>query len=1011
MPRIPDTEIERIKREVDLVALIQSKGIECRKHGSKDLAAKCPFHEDDTASLIVTPHKNIWHCMGCGKAGSVFDFVMAYEGMSFRHAYEVLAQGDVKSLMRAGPPVKRAFTPKLESPVTFDADDYTVTGQVIDYYHQRLKQVPLALDYLKKRGLTEEAIDAFRIGYADRTLGLRLPSAETKAGGEIRERLKKIGLLRAESGHEHFNGCVTFPIISAAGITEVYGRKVYNNLRPGTHYHLYLPGPHVGIFNAAALTASREIIVCESIIDALTFWCAGFRHVTCIYGTEGFTDELEQALLAHKTERVYLAYDRDKAGDRAADRDAARFLAKGIECYRIRFPQGMDANDYARKVGPPDKSLRLLIQSAEWLGKGKAPEKPSVPPPVEPTPVVSLAKEESSSEIEELCSAENSTPAPSSLVAAKLAADAEDESATNEKKAPLAPEPVPVERSGEDITVTLGERSYRVRGLDKNNSFEVLRVNLRLMYNGLYHVNVIDLYQARQRQHYIEEAARETLLEAELIKRDLGKLLLKLEELQEERIKSPLAPADPGVAIGASEREEALALLRDPHLLERILADFDACGIVGERTNKLTGYLAAISRKLDRPLAIIIQSTSAAGKSALMEAVLSFVPDEEKIKYSAMTGQSLYYLGEKDLQHKVLAIVEEEGAEKASYALKLLQSEGELTIASTSKDDQGRLKTEEYHVEGPVMIFLTTTAVDVDEELLNRCIVLTVDESREQTEAIHQLQREAETLAGLQRKLDRDHVWRIHRNAQRLLRPLHVVNSYAPRLTFLSDRTRTRRDHMKYLTLIRTMALLHQHQRTIKTLPSGTEYIDVTLEDITAANRIAHEVLGRSLDELPPQTRKLLGLLDAMVRRKCHDEKMEPCDLLFSRRQVRDWTGWGNTQLRIHLDRLVELEYLLPHRGSRGQSFVYELLFDGNMQTGQPQLVGLIDPHTLGYDKKLAGVNGDVVGPKRPQNGAVAGLDRGDQSPANSHEPKVYHLRNGSEALPTQARRVAAVAS
>jgi hypothetical protein len=392
------------------------------------------------------------------------------------------------------------------------------------------------------------------------------------------------------------------------------------------------------------------------------------------------------------------------------------------------------------------------------------------------------------------------------------------------------------------------------------------------------------------------------------------------------------------------EREEALALLRDPHLLERILRDFDLCGIVGERTNKLTGYLAAVSRKLDRPLAIIIQSTSAAGKSSLMEAVLSFVPEEEKIKYSAMTGQSLYYLGEKDLKNKILAIAEEEGAEKASYALKLLQSEGELTIASTSKDDQGRLRTEEYHVEGPVMIFLTTTAVDVDEELLNRCIVLTVDESREQTEAIHQLQREAETLAGLQRKLDRDQVWKVHRNAQRLLRTLHVVNPHAPRLTFLSDRTRTRRDHLKYLTLIRTMALMHQHQRPIQTLPNGTEYIEATREDIAAANRIAHEVLGRSLDELPPQTRKLLALLQTMVQQKSRELKMEPGDFRFSRRQVRDWIGWGNTQLKIHLGRLEDFEYLAIHRSPHQvQGYFYELLYDGRAGDGGRFLPGLID--------------------------------------------------------------------
>ena len=174
-----------------------------------------------------------------------------------------------------------------------------------------------------------------------------------------------------------------------------------------------------------------------------------------------------------------------------------------------------------------------------------------------------------------------------------------------------------------------------------------------------------------------------------------------------------------------------------------------------------------------------------------------------------MTGQSLFYFGDKDLKHKILAIVEEEGARHASYALKLLQSEGQLTIASTGKDaTTGQMVTKEYKVEGPVMILTTTTAIDIDEELLNRCLVLSVDESREQTRAIHNAQRQAETLQGLVKRLEKKDVLRVQRNAQRLLKPVEVINPYAGQLTFLDDQTRTRRDHKKYLTLIRAIAFL-----------------------------------------------------------------------------------------------------------------------------------------------------------------------------------------------------------
>ena len=160
-------------------------------------------------------------------------------------------------------------------------------------------------------------------------------------------------------------------------------------------------------------------------------------------------------------------------------------------------------------------------------------------------------------------------------------------------------------------------------------------------------------------------------VEENTVKNDLGRVLLQLEELQDKHIEALTAPKDVQPLMTAEEKQAALRFLRDPHLLDRIVADFQ---VVGETTNKLVGYLAAVSRKLDQPLAVILQSSSAAGKTALMEAVLSFVPPEDQVKYSAMTGQALFYMGESNLKHKILAIVEEEGAERASYALKLCKA-------------------------------------------------------------------------------------------------------------------------------------------------------------------------------------------------------------------------------------------------------------------------------------------------------------------------------------------------
>ena len=965
MARIPEHEVERLKKEISVQRLAEAQGVKLRRHGA-DLLGKCPFHNDRTPSLVITPAKNLWHCLGaCNTGGTAIDWVMRANGISFRHAVEMLRQDYLPLAADPIQPVKTGTVRKLPPPVARNADDHELLSQVVGYYNETLRQSPEALKYLESRGLkSAEIIDRFRLGFANRTLGYRLPAKNRAAGADMRGRLQKLGILR-ESGHEHFNGSLVIPVINAEGdVVEMYGRKVTRNLREGTPDHLYLPGAHAGVWNEEALIVSKEIILCEALIDALTFWVAGFRNVTASYGVNGFTADHRAAFEKYGTERVYIAYDRDEAGNNAAAKLAEELRQMGIECFRVLFPKDMDANAYALKVQPAAKSLGVLLNKAEWLGKSQRPAPRTLEPVIEPLPAETkaAAKEEIIAAEPVEVEIESGTVAPAEVALEAESAAIEEEVlplAAESEPASAAPAPVidvPVEMRGEDIFLQQGERRYRIRGLHKNLSYELMKVNVLVSGRtprgeSAFHVDTLDLYSARQRSGFTKQGAEELGIKEEVLRRDLGRVLLKLEELQDEQIKRALQPKEEAVTLSEDDRAEALALLRDPRLLERIVEDFARCGVVGEETNKLVGYLGVVSRHLESPLAVIVQSSSAAGKSSLMEAVLAFLPDEQRVQYSAMTGQSLFYMGEADLKHKVLAIVEEEGAHNAAYALKLLQSEGELTIASTGKDPAtGRHITHQYKVEGPVMIFLTTTAINLDEEMLNRCMVLTVNEDREQTQAIHRVQREAQTVEGLLRRQDRAAVLAVHRNAQRLLKPVPVVNPYARELTFRDSQTRTRRDHMKYLTLIRSVALLHQHQRPRKTVEHNgraVEYIEVTVNDIAVANRLAHEVLGRSLDELPPQTRRLLLAVDEMVTAECERAAMARSDYRFSRRDVRETTGWGDTQLKIHLHRLEELEYLLIHRGGRGQSIVYELVFTRPKDGGKPVLGGLIDVEKL----------------------------------------------------------------
>ena len=1035
MARIPEHEVERLKREVSVQRLAEARDIKLTRHGA-DLIGKCPFHNDRTPSLVITPKKNLWHCLGaCNAGGTAIDWVMRANGVSFRHAVELLRADHLPMADAPIQPVKHGTVRQLPPPVAREADDRVLLLQVVDYYNETLKQSPEAMKYLQSRGLqSPEIIDRFKLGFANRTLGLRLPAKNRAAGAELRGRLQKLGVYR-ESGHEHFNGSLVIPVLNIAGeVVEMYGRKITPNLREGTPDHLYLPGDHAGVWNEEALAASKDIVLCEALIDALTFWTAGIRNVTASYGVNGFTADHRAAFEKYGTERVYIAYDRDEAGDKAAAKLAKELMEMGIECFRVLFPKSMDANEYARKVQPAAKSLGVLLNKAEWLGKGQQPEPRSIEPiviepvseemplEIEPEPMPEPAIEPEPAEIEAAAKEQiieeksiqaeieadaatpiEEEPAPTDILIENvplLAAEPEPVAPQEPAAVPAPTIDVPVEMRGDDIFLTQGDRRYRVRGLNKNMSYELLKVNVLVSGRttrgeSAFHVDTLDLYSARQRSVFTKQASEELGLKEEVLRRDLGRVLLKLEELQDEQIKQALAPKEEAVRMTEHEQNEAMELLRDPRLLERIVEDFARCGVVGEETNKLVGYLGVVSRHLEAPLAIIVQSSSAAGKSSLMEAVLAFMPEEQRVQYSAMTGQSLFYMGETDLKHKVLAIVEEEGAHSAAYALKLLQSEGQLTIASTGKDPAtGRLLTHQYRVEGPVMIFLTTTAINLDEEMLNRCLVLSVNEDREQTQAIHRVQREAQTLEGLLRRRDREAILTVHRNAQRLLKPIFVANPYARELTFLDAQTRTRRDHMKYLTLIRSIALLHQYHRPRKTVEHrgrAVEYIEVTLADIATANRLAHEVLGRSLDELPPQTRRLLLAIDEHVTAECDRQKMERSDYRFSRRDVRAFTGWGDTQLKIHLHRLEEMEYLLIHRGGRGQSFVYELMFARPTDGGKPVLGGLIDMDVLSkhrYDEKKSGQTERRAGSGRPQVGGVSGAVKTLPSPIPMRVPE-----------------------
>jgi hypothetical protein len=490
----------------------------------------------------------------------------------------------------------------------------------------------------------------------------------------------------------------------------------------------------------------------------------------------------------------------------------------------------------------------------------------------------------------------------------------------------------------DETFVNFASRSWRIRGARSRVNADGEHLNVALSVNdltsGRFHLDTLDLYVARARHGYLDAASTELHASREALVLEMAEVISVAERAREEG-----ALQDSPVALSAEDRRAALSFLEDPELFTRLTEDLGDLGVVGESTNLLVCYLATISRKCDRPLGVLVQSSSAGGKSTLVDAVCSLVPPEDLVALSAITSQALYYLGAKGLSRKVLCVAEEQGSQRASYALKLLLSEGRLAIATTGKDQvSGRLATTSYETAGPVALLMTTTATTIDSELENRLVVLGVDEDPGQTRAIIMAQRREATSEGLRNRRRRNGLRHKHANIQRLLEPFSVVINGLEQ-DFPSSSTRHRRDHAKLLALIGAVTLLHQYQREHHVVEVDGEtftYLEASEADIAHALTLARDVFARSDDHLAPQAQRLLRAFEDFAAIRARECDLPVSDVEVTRRELREQLGWSLMQVRAATDALVALEYLVVAGGGRGRCRTYHLVGEVGGVGGTP---------------------------------------------------------------------------
>jgi DNA primase len=890
-------DFDQIKRSTDIVRVIGSYGIELKKAG-RDYVGLCPFHDDHHPSLRVTPDKGLFRCPSCKATGNVIQFVARKEGIGDREA--------AVKLLTAIPGVHTAAAvPANGAPVLAEERAQLLLERALAIYQKRLADQSEGRAYLESRGLGDAGLwERHGIGYSNGKLPALLPNDE-----RVRAELTTLGLLLPD-GRERFAGCVVFPIRDAEGrLTTLYGRRCAANV-PKEGRHQFLPGRPTGLWNAAALKTHAQVILVESVIDGLSVEVAGSANVLAVQGTNGLSAADVQTLRDYGVQRVTLLLDADQPGREATAK--MKTALSSFSCESRSLPDGEDPNSYLQKHGK-DGLARLLANSA----------------------------------------GEASKPSNLKLETSNLPGG---------------------------FAVQLGLRRYEVRGVEHGP--RKLKATVRVEHAGRLHVDTLDFYSARWRRQLALDLTRLFDEAADVIEADIAKLITLCEASQAEP--GPDAASPQVAAMTPEQRAEAEAMGRSRDLIQTILDDCERCGLVGEKANKLLCYLAMTSRKMEKPLAVLILSSSGAGKTALQDLAVSFCPPEDLIKLTSLSGKALFYKEGSSLKNKVLALEEGDGVEEAMYALRNLISAGELVTESTIKDPaSGRLITMENRVEGPTAVFLTTTKPDGDPETKSRFFITSVDESREQTQAILACQRRRQTLAGLAERMAVEPILRKHRNFQRLLKPLPVVNRYADQLSYADDRLQGRRDQPKYLNLINAVALLRQMQKQARPVPNATNgcephlpashYIEVDREDIRLANELATEVLGHSLDELSRPASDLLQLLLKMqqagpaphapagaagtakkkshepptageaARREAHRAHWEAqlAPPAFTRRQIREFTGWSNARVHRYLQELIELEFVLMEYGRNGVLHRYRLAWEGEGQDGRKFLLGL----------------------------------------------------------------------
>jgi DNA primase len=852
-------EIREIKERLSIETVLNHYGL----HPDRHHLLKCPFHDDKDPSLKIYPETNTFNCFGCGAAGDVIEFIERYDKRG-KHEAIIKAKSMIdpsagiiqRAMIQKGEPENdKELLPRL-----------AVMGKLMQESRGSFKRTTAARDYLLSRSLDPDKTQAGYLG----------PDLGKGWNMKLQESAISLGILRRsrqDTVVPTFKNVVLFFTKNEKGqVIDLYGRSISPN---GTGKHFYLNGNHQGIYPGYPESTTRKLILTECIIDCETLHqqesITNEFGMMSLYGTNGFTQEHAEAIktLAELNE-VILFFDGDEGGREAVTKisEKVRAIKPEILITAVETPDDEDINSLVQGHDP--EILSHLLKTRKPVN------------------------------------ASDKTKNDESLVQELQPVIQSPESQFNTK-------------NPHRISYREGELLFTIWGGLERENIHRLKINLLVQTEGTsrYYQDDVNLYSNGQLQRYIKGATEELEISTTLLKTVIRRLQLQLEEYRLSEIERERKTLQPKTfRMSQEEERQASEFLTSQDLVKNTMKAIEKTGLVGEEQNGLLLFFLYLSRLFDEPLHAIIYGKSGSGKTYLQTRISECLPQESLRTITSLTENTLYY-SEKDFwKHKVLLIEDLEGVYQAFLPLREFMSKQSITKLTTDKDIKGNNVQRVLVVEGPVCVSGATTNTQIYEDNANRSFLLHVDETPQHADQVMHYQRKQQ--AGLINEAEQN-AWReLLRNAQRLLRPVKVINPYAIELGIPQCVFKKLRTNMHYLRLIEIITFYHQKQRKWQKNKNGILFIESTLEDIEWANYLIKDSLLRKSDELSGQVRQFFEGLKELA-----GSSNNPGSLYA--KHIREHFRMHPMKANRYLRELEQRGYLQMIGGNRKTGYEYEI--------------------------------------------------------------------------------------